>query len=220
MNKERYQEKMLQTESNSIVKELTILFVLVFLSFVSVFGLYNTFSDYNLFNFLWAIPDSTEKYANFAIAILFAVTMGILQGVNFKKKTLMGKLSFIFFVLAMVVSIVSIVLFFTNSLVPPVMTILIVGITMYLFDLVFMTIGLKGFFFFLLVFSFGLIEVYKQGYHSGAGLFTIGEIFLALILFISATYPRLKSLFFKIGTRDNIDISNTGSDDNSGEDDE
>jgi hypothetical protein len=181
------------------------------LSLLSVFGIYNTFTT-DLIDIINRIPDNTEKIANYAIIVLFVGVMGTLQGINLKKKDLFAKMGVIAGIVFAIVAILAIILFFTKSLLYPLMSLVIIGITMYMLELVFMTIGAKGFFFFLTLFGLGIVALYKTGHKDFDFLVTVSELGLALLLFLAATYPRIKSLLFRIGTRDNIDIDNGGDD--------
>jgi hypothetical protein len=196
------------SQPSTLKEVLTLLFLFV-LSLFSVFGVYNTFT-LDLIEIIEHIPDPQERWANYAIMILFVIVMGTLQGINLKKKDLFGKIGVILGIGAAIAAILAIVLFYSNNLFYPILSMLIIGTTMYMLELVFLTIGPKGFFFFLTLFGVGLIALYKQGYHDFSFLVTVAELALALLLFIAATYPRLKALMFSIGTRDNIDIPNTG----------
>jgi hypothetical protein len=209
------QEILDKSANNSILKETGILLVLFGASLISIFGIYNTFSDYNLVHVLSTISDPIEKYANYAVALIFSVFMIILNGVNFRKKALLEKGSFLLTSIITLTILGGIVFYYATNLFYPIISLIVLGITLYLLDLVFVTIGLKGFFFFLVIFLFSLIGIYKTGYHSVTGLTTIAQIFISLILFISATYPRLKRIFLRINTGDNVDISNTGYDEDS-----
>lgn len=195
-----------------------ILFIGV-LSFIAVFGIYNTFSDINLISMIGKITNQNEKYANYFILSLTIVTMVTLQGINFKKKALMAKAGVIISIFIIIAIILGTIFYFTTSLLYPVISLIIVGLTTFLLDMVFDTMGTKGFFFFLLLMSLGILGIYKAGFHSTGLIMTLSETVLALIIFIGATYPRLKSSLFKIGVRDNVDISNTGSDDFDNSDD-
>jgi len=195
-------------EKNNIKKDIIILISLFLLSFISIFGIYNTFTI-NLIDILNSIPNSGERYANYLILGLFVLTMGVLQGINLKKKDLFGKLSVIVGIIVMIAVILTIILFYTKSLMYPILTMVIIGITMYLLELVFVTIGTKGFFFFLTLFGLGIVWLYKSGVKEYTILVTVTELAIVLLLFIAATYPRIKNLMFHIGTRDNIDISNS-----------
>jgi len=206
--------KNITTENHSKSELLKIIFI-GFLSFISVFGIYNTFSDINLINIIGKISDPTEKYANYFILFLTMLTMIVLQGINFKRKDLFDKISVLFGIIIVIATVIAVIFFFTNSIVYPAISLLIVGISTYLLEMVFDTIGTKGFFFFLLIMSLGIIGVYKAGFHSNTLLINLTETVFALIIFIGATYPRIKSTFFKIGVRDNVDISNTGDDNSS-----
>ncbi len=199
----------MQTHNHSTLKEILLLLFLFVLSFISVFGIYNTFTI-NLIHIISHIPDTTERYANYAIMFLFIVTMLIIQGINLKKRDLFGKASVILGIIAMVAAILAIILFFTKSLLYPLLSLVIIAITMYMLELVFVTIGTKGFFFFLTLFGVGIIALYKAGHTDIKFLVTLAEAAIALLLFLAATYPRLKALFLRIGTRDNIDIPNEG----------
>jgi len=194
------------------IKSYAILVGVFILSLISVFGIYNTFSDLNLYKMILHIQNTSDKIANAVIALIFTATMLILQGVNFKKKELSAKIKILSLLALFILSIIAIVFMFTTTIVYPLITMLIVGISLYLFDMVFSTLGLKGFFFFILIFGLILIAMAKA-HLSSTFLISIGELFLSFILFISATYPRLKAIVFKISIRDNIDISNTGGED-------
>lgn len=187
------------------------------LSFIAVFGIYNTYSHINLISMIGQISDPNEKYANYFILGLTIVTMTALQGINFKKKTLMGKAGVLIAIFVIITIILVTIFYFTTSLLYPVISLLIVGLTTFLLDMVFDTMGTKGFFFFMLIMLLFVMWIYKQGFDSANLIITLTEGAMALIIFIGATYPRLKSTLFKIGMRDNVDISNTGS--NSDDDD-
>ncbi len=199
------------SSNDSVTKEVVVLLGLLLLSIVSVFGIYNTFTV-DLIEIIGKIPDTNEKIANYVIIVLFAVMMGTLQGINLKKKDLFGKLGVIVGIVLGAAAILAIILFFTKSLMYPLVSLLIVGITMYMLELVFLTIGTKGFFFFLTLFGLGIVALYKTGHKDFSFLVTMAELGLVALLFLAATYPRIKSLMLHIGTRDNIDIDNTGAD--------
>ena len=188
------------------------------LSFVAIFGIYNTFTI-NLVHILNGIEVPKEKYANYFILIVTMVTMITLQGINFRKKHLMEKMSTILILILIVATILATIFFFTSTIVYPLLSLLIVGLTTYLLDLAFMTLGVRGFFFFILGLSFAVLAFYKLGFHSSTFLINMGQVVLALILFLGATYPRIKKDLFKIAVRDNIDISNSGSEDSENHED-
>ena len=194
--------------------------LLAILSFISVFGIYNTFSDYNLVSFIGNIEDTQERYANYFILILAMVTMLILQGINFKRKALGEKLLILLGLMAAIAIAITVIFVFTNSIIYPLISLLIIGISTYLLEMFFDTMGTKGLFFFMLLMSLTVIAVYKAGFHSNALLFNMAESIFAIILFLGATYPRIKSSLFKIGVRDNVDISNTGTDDSDSDQEE
>lgn len=196
-----------ERKKTSILKEVSILIVLLVISLVSVFGIYNTFTI-NLIDTIAKIPDDTERYANYAIITMIVTMFAVLQTVNMKKKDAFGKVGVILFILLTAVAILGIVLFFTDSLLYPLASLILIGLLAYMFDLVFSTIGAKGFFAFTLLFGLGIVALYKNGVDAPKVLITLGELAMASILFVAATYPRLKALLFHIGTRDNIDIDN------------
>jgi len=208
-----------QLKEHSINKDIFIIFGVFIISLISVFGIYNTFGFGDIYHVILNIEKDTDRYANIAIGVIFGLTMIVLQGVNFKKKDLLGKAGFLFTIGVLIASIVAIIFFFTTSITYPLFTMFVIGISIYMFDLVFLTLGVKGFFFFLSIFSIITVGIYKGlhslGYDSSTLIVFIAELLVSLILFFSATYPRIKQVVLKIGTRDNIDISNTGSADNS-----
>lgn len=197
-----------ETKNTSTWKEIGILAALFAISMVSVFGIYNVFTI-NLIDLISKIPDASERYANYAIAAMIAVMFAVLQTVNMKKRDSFGKIGVILFIILTAVAILGITLFFTKSLLYPFMSLLLIGMLAYMFDLVFSTIGAKGFFAFTVLFGLGIVALYKNGVDAPKTLITLAELSMALILFIAATYPRIKALMFHIGTRDNIDIENT-----------
>ena len=194
-------------------KELIKILFIGLISFLAIFGIYNTFTI-NLIEILNGINVPKEKYANYFILIVTMVTMVVLQGINFRKKHLMEKMSTILILSLIVASILAVIFFFTSTIIYPLLSLMIVGLTTYLLDLAFATLGLRGFFFFVLGLSLAVLAFYKLGFHSSEFLINMGQVVLALILFLGATYPRIKSNLFKIAVRDNVDISNTGSEDN------
>lgn len=194
-------------ESSFNWKEAAILGLLFVISVVSVFGIYNVFTV-NLIGAISKIPSDTERYANYAIIAMIVIMFAVLQTVNMKKKDAFGKIGVILFISAMAAATLLIVLFFTKSLIYPLLALLIIGMFSYMLDLVFSTIGAKGFFAFLLLFGLGIVGVYRAGVDAPKILISLGELAMAMILFVAAVYPRVKALFFHIGTRDNIDISN------------
>ena len=196
-----------ERKKTSMAKEAAILFLLLAISLVSVFGVYNVFTI-NLMDAIAKIPDDTERYANYAIVGMIVVMFGVLQTVNMKKKDAFGKVGVILFILLTAVAILGIVLFFTDSLLYPLASLIFIGLLAYMFDLVFSTIGTKGFFAFTLLFGLGIVALYKNGVDAPKVLITLAELAMAFILFVAATYPRLKALLFHIGTRDNVDIDN------------
>lgn len=195
------------TAHYSIWKEIAILFLLFLISFVAVFGLYNPLTV-DLFDMIAKIPSEKERYANYAIMAMIVFMFGVLQTVNMKKKDAIGKIGVVVFIIVTAAAILATVLYFTTSLLYPLLSLLLIGFLAYMLDLMFVTIGPKGFFAFTLLFGMGLVGLYKIGVHAPKTLVTLAELSLVLILFIAATYPRIKSLLFHIGTRDNIDISN------------
>ena len=202
-------------------KTLLIVMGILIASFVSIFGVYNTFSDINVIEMIWNIDDTKEKVANFGIVILFMITMVALQGIHFKRKGLFEKGYILFGVGVMIASIGFLMFFFSNNIMYPLISIAVIGLTLFLFELVFMTIGLKGLFFVLIIFSIALISLLKKGHvEEIATIVTLIEVGLALVLFIGATMPRLKSLILRIGTRDNVEFDNNGGgyDDDGGDD--
>ena len=77
--------------------------------------------------------------------------------------------------------------------------------------MLFDTIGTKGFFFFLVIFLLIVTGIYKAGIHSNIVLINLIEWVFVLIIFIGTTYPSLRRVLFKVGTQNNVDISDTGS---------
>ena len=88
--------------------------------------------------------------------------------------------------------------------------------------MLFNTIGIVGVFSTVTLFSVFLIFMIKSGIeYTGSFLFTSIQVLLSLLLFLGTTYPRIRSMLFKIGTRDNVDIDggmNTRNDDDDGDD--
>jgi hypothetical protein len=84
--------------------------------------------------------------------------------------------------------------------------------------MLFNTIGIVGVFSTVTLFSVFLIFMIKSGIeYTGSFLFTSIQVLLSLLLFLGTTYPRIRSMLFKIGTRDNVDIDgsmNTTNDEN------
>ena len=199
-----------------MAKELGILIFLLFISLVSVFGVYNVFT-FNLIGLMHELPSDTERYANYAILAMIVIMFAVLQTVNMKKKDAFGKVGVVLFILAMAAAILAVTLFFTKSLLYPLMSLVLIGLLAYMFDLVFSTIGAKGFFAFTVLFGLGIVALYKSGVDAPKVLITLGELAMALILFVAATYPRLKALLFHIGTRDNVDIDNASDGGDDGE---
>jgi len=194
-------------KNTSTLKEVSIILLLLVVSLVSVFGIYNPLTT-NLLDMMTKIPNDTERYANYAIAAMIMVMFAVLQTVNMKKKDAFGKIGVVLFILAMAAAILAVTLFFTKSLLYPLASLILIGLLAYMFDLVFSTIGAKGFFAFTVLFGLGIVALYKNGVDAPKVLITLGELAMAFILFVAATYPRLKALLFHIGTRDNVDIDN------------
>jgi len=209
-------EKNINTEStlnnSSKNRDILIIVGIFLLSLISVFGIYNTFGLGDIYHLVVNIEKDSDRYANIAIGIVFGITMIVLQGVNFKRKTIIEKGFFLIGVAALISIIIALVFFFTHTIIYPLIIMIVIGISVYLFDFVFVTLGVKGFFFFVSIFSIFIIGLVKVGINSTFLIFLI-EFLLSIILFLSATYPRIKQLMFKIGTRDNVDISNTGDSD-------
>lgn len=208
-------------KNEKVSKTLLIVLGILMASFVSIFGIFNTFSDLNVIEMIWHTEDTKEKIANFGIVILFMMTMLALQGIHFKRKGLFEKGHILLAVGAMIAAIGFLMFFFSNNIMYPLISIAIIGLTLFLFELVFITIGVKGLFFILIIFSIGLVSLLKNGQiHEISTIITLVEIAFALILFFGATWPRLKSLILRIGTRDNVELDNNGVDyNNEGDDD-
>ena len=216
MNREEEIEKI---KNSSVNKNIMIIISIFILSLISVFGIYNTFGIGDIYHMIINIDKDSDRYANITIGVIFGVTMIILQGVNFKRKTIMEKGVFLFGIAILLGIIMTLVFSFTHTIIYPLITMVIIGISIYLFDFVFVTLGVKGFFFFLSIFSLVIIGLLKAGISSTSLIFLV-EFLISIILFLSATYPRIKQILFKIGTRDNVDISNTGNNESDSDSDD
>lgn len=202
-------------------KTVVILLTLLAASFVSVFGIYNTFSDINIFEIILNMDSTSEKVAIFSMLAIFILVTIMLQGVNFKRKDLSGKTVVLFSIGLAIAAILSIMFFFVDNLLYAIVSIVIIWLLLFLFDLVFLTLGVAGLFFIITAFSIGLIGLLKMGaLDDVSSTVTVIQAFFAILLFIGATLPRIKSLFLKIGTRDNVEFGNAGGSTSMDDDDE
>ena len=204
MKKENHLE--LEEKEQSTYKEWIIIIALFVASFVSIFGIYNV-ADISLLNSIHNIPEHSERYANYTLLLLFSATMFIVSTIYWKKKDLLAKMQVMIFLFLILALMILIMIVWVNNFIYPFLSLILLGITFFLFNMLFNTIGLVGLFFSVSLFSVMLVLMLKQGIGTNfSTLFTLIQFFFVLILFLGTTYPRIRSQLFKIGTRDNVEL--------------
>jgi hypothetical protein len=199
------------------IKEGVVVFALLIASFISMFGIYNIY-DFSLVSFILQIEDNNEKIGNFLLLGIYSGTMLYLSSLYWKKKEAYSKFKILIFLLVVLVVMIGIMFFFINNFIFPFLSLIITGITFLLFNMLFNTIGIVGVFSTVSLFSIFLVYMIKSGIEfTGGTLFTSIQVLLSLLLFVGTTAPRLKTLFFKIGTQDNVEfdgsVNSSSSDD-------
>ena len=219
MNKEDTFEKVLKEDfvkksvkdNDRNLKEYFMIFLLLLASFISVFGIYNNY-EYSLINFISQIENNKEAWANYALLGIFSFTMIFLQSIYWRRKDMLSKLSIMLIIGLAIAAMLAILFYYIDNFLFPAMSLMIIGMTFYLFDLVFITIGIRGIFFATAIYSIIVIALLKSGIGTSIQMvFTETQIFLSLLLFLGAAYPRLKAALFQIRTRDNVEFDNGGS---------
>jgi len=207
-------------KDNSNIKSYMTIFILLVASFISVFGIYNNY-NYHLIGFISEIEDKHEAIANYTLLGIFSFTMIFLQSIHWKRKDMLSKFSIMVVLAVAIVSMLAIIYFYVDNFLFPLLSIVILGMTFYLIELVFITLGISGIFFATVIYSIISIGFIKVGIATDfKTVFSNTQIFLALLLFLGAAYPRIKSALFQIRTRDNIELDNNGdgfSDNDSGD---
>lgn len=202
-----------------IYKGAGVIIALFLASMVAIFGIFNTFTI-DLIEAISRLESTGEKVANYALLVIFIVTMTFLSTVYWKKKDTLSKISTILSLFGVLVAMAIILIFFINNIMYPLLTILVLGITFFLFNMLFDTLGLKGIFFYLVIAIILIIFGFKGMDKSQIStLFTVSQFAMALLLFIGTTYPRIRQLMFKIGTRNNTDIDGSVQTNNNDDDD-
>lgn len=193
------------------IKEYFIIFLLLLASFISVFGIYNHY-NYNLIDFIAKIENKEEAWANYALLGIFSFTMIFLQSIYWRRKDILSKFSIMLVISIAIAVMLAILFYYIDNFIFPAMSLMIIGMTFYLFDLVFITIGIRGIFFATAIYSIIVIALLKSGIGTSVEMvFTETQVFLSLLLFLGAAYPRLKAVLFQIRTRDNVEFDNGGS---------
>ena len=202
------------------LKELFIIISLLGASFISIFGIYNVFG-FNLIDSINNITVLSEKIANYALLLLFSITLFIMSSIYWKKKDFFSKMQIIGFLILVLGIMIGIMILWINNFIYPLISILILGISFFLFNMLFNTIGLLGVFYSVSIFSVFIVFMVKMGWSTEMGtLFSIIQGFLAFLLFLGTTYPRIRSLFFKIGTRNNVEFDGSVQTSNDDDDDD
>lgn len=203
-------------------KEWGAIALLFIASFISVFGIYNVF-HFSLVDSINNIPVLSERLANYALLSLFAITMFVMSTIYWKKKDFFSKMQVLGFLSLILIIMIGIMALWIHNFAYSFVALVILGITFFLFNMLFNTIGLVGVFFSVSLFSVLMVFMMKMGVGTTASsVFTIVQTFIALLLFLGTTYPRIRSMLFKIGTRDNVEMDGsmqTSSDNDDGEDD-
>ena len=203
-------DQTIDEEQNSKTTEWIAIISLLIASFISVFGIYNTF-EVSLIHSISEIPETSEKIANYALLGLFTLTMFVMSTIYWKKKDFFSKMQVIGFLILILVIMVGIMAMWINNFLFPFVSLIILGITFFLFNMLFNTIGIIGVFFSITLFSVFMVFMLKIGVGTTASsIFTIIQTFVALLLFLGTTYPRIRSMLFKIGTRDNVELEGSG----------
>lgn len=181
--------------------KILVILALAFMSFVSVFGIYNTFT-FNIVNMISTLETFKEQFANFAILIIFSGTLLYVNSINFARREFMERTK-VFGVLAGSITAIVLLMLLANSLLHPLVSMGIIGISFMLFRMMFSTIGLIGVFSVIAIFiAFPVIAYKAQLLTTAPALLTAGQALLTLVVFVGATYPRLRALLFQVRTRD------------------
>lgn len=189
---------MRKLETNTI-NNVLVLGVLALMSYISVFGIYNSFGS-NIVSMIMELPTIQDKFANFGILAIFAGTAIYLGSIYLKTKGFFETMKTMFIALASLVTIAGL-MFLSSSVIYPLTSMAVIGIAMVLFKMMFNTIGHLGTFAVLgLLITIPVVAVKSSTSVDVSTVVTLVQAMLTVVVFVGATYPRLRTLLFKTNT--------------------
>lgn len=191
---------------SELYKKIGVLCVLFILSCVSTFGIYNTFGP-NVISMIAGLETATAKFANVAILGLFTATLFYLGITSNVKKTAGENMKLGGLIILSLCAIGGFMIM-TNSVIYPLISMSVVGITFILFRMMMSTINVYGVFALAAGFIAAPVVAYTSGaLTTGSGFFTFMQVIMTAVVFIGATYPRLRAILFRVRTQDNVEMS-------------
>jgi len=195
-----------QTTKSELFPKIGMLLILLGLSIVSVFGIYNTFT-FNIISMIGNLPTLTAQAANTAILVLFTGAIMYANMVNIQREAFFSQLK-TYFTGFVILSTIGGLMAFLGEVTAPIIGMAIIGTSIFLFKLMFRTIKVGGAFAVLAMFIGVPVFLFTSGLSVSSEAVVIAlQCVLTAVLFVGVTWTRLQQVLFKVSTRANVELN-------------